>query len=98
MKIIKVYQLTNEADQPWAVNFNCRDIVFNSYGAALSEARFLLHYCAFVVLRGESDEGAMIIRVDETVNPETQLREQVETILEQNYCKGVIQMKLEKWS
>ena len=98
MKKIKIYQLIDEADKPWAINFNGKIIAFTSYSAALSEAKFLMWYCAFTRLRGENEEGAIIIRIEESVNPETQLRKWVEVIVDETQNNGAVLMKLEKWS
>jgi hypothetical protein len=98
MKKIKIYQLTNETDQPWAINFNGKVNVFTSYGAALAEAKFLMWYYAFTRLRGETEEGAIIIRVEEIINPETQLREKVEVIVDETHCNDIVLGKLERWS
>jgi len=98
MKKIVIFKVANGGEEAWAISFNGRVIAFNNYGAALSEAKFLMHYCAFVELRGESEEGAIIIRLDEVVNPDSQLREKVEVIVDETYNKQVTLLKLEKWS
>jgi hypothetical protein len=100
MKRIVLSLLTDEDGQKsWTISFNGKtETGFASYGAALLEAMVLLDYCAFMKFRGESTEGAEIIRIDEVVDPDTKIREQVEAIVDETDGNGIIKLRLERWS
>jgi hypothetical protein len=100
VKKIILYEepVENNDDLSWWVKFNEKRVAFTSYRAALREAIFLMDYCAFIRLRGETNEGAGIFRIEKGVNPETQEPEQWEVLIDETGPNGLTGLKLEKWS